>query len=186
MKACGEGGDRLRLTVAAMASSKNEFTNVTTLRGEALGEPGKRTFRIVVDSGSSSAVLWLEKEQLFQLALAIQQLLATLRDEQVGSATPPVELEAPGLTRLDFQVSKLVLGHDSSRGLFILDAHEPDEEEVATVRVWASSEQVTEFAEEAVRVCASGRPLCPLCARPIDPTGHQCPRANGHFRSADL
>ena len=169
-----------------MASSKNEFTNVTRLRGEALGEPGKRTFRIVVDSGSSSAILWLEKEQLFQLALAIQQLLATLREEQSVSANPPVELEAPGLTRLDFQVSKLVLGHDSNRGLFILDVHDPDDEQVAAVRVWASGEQVTQFAEEAVRVCAAGRPLCPLCARPIDPTGHQCPRVNGHLKTSDL
>ena len=61
-----------------MAQAKNEFTSVSGLRAESVGEPGKRTFRIVVDSASSSASIWLEKEQLFQLALAIQQMTAPL------------------------------------------------------------------------------------------------------------
>ena len=52
-----------------MAGAKNEFTNLTRLTPEAIGEPGKRTFRVMADSGSSSATIWLEKEQLFQLAL---------------------------------------------------------------------------------------------------------------------
>ena len=61
-----------------MAIPKAEFTKVTGLRAEALGEPGQRTFRILVDSDSSSATMWLEKEQLFQLALAIGHLQASL------------------------------------------------------------------------------------------------------------
>ena len=39
---------------------------------------------------------------------------------------------------------------------------------------------VAAFAEEALRVCAAGRPLCPLCGGPMDPNGHPCPRTNGH------
>ena len=171
-----------------MANAKIEFTNVTSLRPEALGEPGKRTFRVLVDSGSSSATIWLEKEQLFQLALTIPQLLATLPEEHEAPATLPSEQEAPGLTRLDFKVSKVVLGHDGSVRLFIIDAHdlEDEDEEIPTVRVWANREQIREFAEAALRVCAAGRPICPLCGRPLDPTGHQCPRVNGHVRASDL
>ena len=176
------------MTVRIMAEAKHEFTNVTRLQSEAVGEPGNRTFRILVDSGSSSAVLWLEKEQLFQLALANEQLLATLPEGQSGSETAPGENEAPGLTKLEFKVSKLVLGHDGDTGLFIIDAHDVEDEEdaLATMRLWASRGQIKEFAEEAIRVCAAGRPLCPLCGRPIDPTGHQCPRLNGHASDIEL
>ena len=176
------------MTVRIMAEAKNEFTNVTNLRPEAVGEPGNRTFRILADSGSSSAVLWLEKEQLFQLALANEQLLATLAEGQGGSRTLPVDQEAPGLTKLEFKVSKLVLGHNGDTGLFIIDAYDVEDEDdaLATVRLWASSGQIKEFAEEALRVCAAGRPLCPLCGRPMDRTGHQCPRLNGHAKDLEL
>ena len=168
-----------------MSRPKNEFTNVTDIRTEALGEPGQRTFRLLVDSGASSAIIWLEKEQLFQLALAVQQLLATLGEEQAPTGGPPEDRET--LTHLDFKADRLALGYDSGRRLFIIDAHdeEEEEEEPATVRVWAGRKQITELSEEAFRVCAAGRPLCPLCGGPIDPTGHLCPRVNGHVKIRD-
>ena len=165
-----------------MGPTKNEFTQVTGLRAEALGEPGKRTFRVLVDGTASSATLWLEKEQLLQLAMAIQRLMATVSGDQDGPTTQ-LEGESPMPSNLDFKVFKLVLGHDAGRGFFV-DAHgeEDAEEETSTVRVWASNAQAREFSKEALRVCASGRPLCPLCGGPIDPTGHSCPRVNGHTR----
>ena len=171
-----------------MPNGKIEFTNVASLRAEAQGEPGDRTFRIIVDSGASSAIIWLEKEQLFQLSLAVHQLLATLPHEESASGTPPGDREAPPPAHLDFKANKLALGHDSSTGLFLIDAHDPEDEdeEQATVRVWANRDQVKEFSEEALRVCAAGRPLCQLCGGPIDPTGHDCPRLNGHVKVRDL
>lgn len=167
-----------------MVQARNEFTNVTTLRSEAIGEPGSRTFRVLVDSESSSAIIWLEKEQLFQLALAVQQLLIAVGEEEPASSRPPSDREAPGLTKLDFKAVRLVLGHDEERSLFLIDAHdqEDEDEEQATVRVWADRERVKGFAEEALRLCAAGRPLCPLCGRPMDATGHLCARRNGHAR----
>ena len=169
-----------------MGAFKNEFTNLTSLRAEAIGEPGERTFRILVDSGGSSAVMWLEKEQLFQLALAIQQLLTTVRDEEVSPGTPSSDLETS--TQLDFKVSKLSMGYDSAKGMFVIDAHEDVEgdEDAATVRAWANRAQVKEFASGALTVCAAGRPLCPLCAGPIDAGAHRCPRVNGHVKAGNL
>ena len=170
-----------------MSQAKVHFTNVTSLRPEALGEPGHRTFRVLVDSGSSSAMIWLEKEQLVQLALAIHQLLVMLSEEQEASGAAPSDQEAPGLTRLDFKADKIVLGHDGRSGLFVIDAlQEGEEEESAAVRVWADRDLVRGLAEEALRVCAAGRPLCPLCGRPLDPTGHLCSRLNGHAQPAGL
>ena len=108
--------------------------------------------------------------------------MANLDEERGTSGTPPVELEAPGLTRLDFKVNKLALGFDESKGLFVLDAHESEDtaDTDATVRIWAGRQHLDDFAQEAIEVCASGRPLCPLCGRPVDPDGHQCARLNGH------
>ena len=169
-----------------MARAKNEFTSVSGLRAESVGEPGKRTFRIVVDSASSSASIWLDKEQLFQLAMAIQQMVATLPKDRGPEGEPPSDREADALTRLEFKVAKLVLGHDSRRGLFVIDAHDPEDGDSAMVRVWTSVDQATEFSRQALSVCASGRPLCPLCGRPIDSSGHRCARVNGHVTLSDI
>ena len=166
----------------------NEFSSVTEVRPEAIGEPGQRTFRVQVDSGSNSAVIWLEKEQLLQLAMAIQQLLVAIPEQRDAPGDAPTGRETPGLTHLDFKAGKLALGHDSGSGLFMIDSHdiESDEEDPATVRFWLSRAQVETFAEETLRVCAAGRPICPLCGGPIDPTGHMCPRANGHGRRSEI
>ena len=166
---------------------KNEMTNVTGLVPEAMGEPGQRTFRMLVDGGESSAIIWLEKEQLLQLALAMHQLLASTSEEEAAEEPVP---DSPGSPRihLDFKVSRLALGHDGRTGLFIIDANDPDDEDEdnATVRVWAKKEQVKEFSDEALKVCAAGRPLCPLCGGSIDPEGHLCAKVNGHVKANSL
>ena len=170
-----------------MAEPKNEIPIVTSLVAEALGEPGQRTFRVLVDGGGSSAIIWLEKEQLFQLALGIHQLLTSTSEEE---ETPPTASDEPGPVpaKLDFKAGRLALGHDGNTGLFMIDAHdlEDEDEEAATVRVWASKEQVKEFSDEAMRACAAGRPLCPLCGGPLDPDGHPCARVNGHVKADSL
>lgn len=170
-----------------MIEPKNEIPVVTSLVADTLGEPGQRTFRILVDGEGSSAIIWLEKEQLFQLALAIHQLLAGTSEEDETQATAPdASGAAPAV--LDFKAGRLALGHDGKTGLFMIDAHdvEDEDEETATVRVWASKEQVEEFSNEAMKVCAAGRPLCPLCGGPLDPDGHSCARVNGHVKADSL
>ena len=165
-----------------MSDAKAEFTNVNSLKAEALGEPGQRTFRILVDSESSSAVLWLEKEQLFQLAVAITQLSAIVPDKEPARSLELDAREVAPATFLEFKLGKLALGHDGRIGMFIIDAHdvEGDDEAPPTVRVYSGGQQMAAFAQQALQVCAAGRPLCPLCGAPIDQDGHRCPRTNGH------
>lgn len=167
-----------------MADAKLEFTDINRLDPEAIGNPGQRTFRIVADSRSSSAELWIEKEHLFELAMGIQKLMAQLPEREEGEGEISDEREAPGLTSLSFKIGKLALGHDGASGMFLIDAYDlPDaDSEAATVRLWATRAQLEDFAEEALRVCAAGRPICPLCSAPINPDGHICPRANGHAK----
>lgn len=168
-----------------MPDPKYEFTTVSRLDAEARGQPGKRTFRILVDSGSSTAIIWLEKDQLLQLALAVHQLAATTEESEDSlPGEPPTENEAPPRTRLEFKAGRIVLRHDGARSLFLVDAHdeEADERAAAVIRFWGPRALMESFAGEALKVCASGRPLCPLCGGPIDPEGHKCPRTNGHFQ----
>ncbi len=162
-----------------MPSPEYQFTEISRLEPESIGEPGKRTFRLLADSGTSSAILWLEKEQLFQLAIAAQQICDELPSSMSSTSTDsPTEFEAPELTNLEFQIYKLAMGHDQASSMFIIDAYDSETSE-PTVRLWASRTQIENFLSEALRVVASGRPLCPLCSNPINIDGHQCPRSNG-------
>jgi uncharacterized repeat protein (TIGR03847 family) len=56
------------------------------------------------------------------------------------------------------------------------------EEGPPALRVLLTAEMARAFIQRAQRVVAAGRPPCPLCALPLDPEGHICPRQNGHRR----
>jgi uncharacterized repeat protein (TIGR03847 family) len=47
-------------------------------------------------------------------------------------------------------------------------------------RISITKEQAAAFAIRATRLVEAGRPPCPLCGLPLDPSGHDCPRTNGH------
>lgn len=163
-------------------AARYEFTSVSRLGAEAFGEPGNRTFRIYVDGDDGEASIWIEKEHLFQLALAIQQMMASApEDDAAPDPPPPTEFAGAGFESVEFRVVKLALGHDPRRAMFVIDAHdEEDVNDFATLRAWTDRRQLERFSEEALRVCAAGRPLCPLCGRAMDAGGHMCPRVNGH------
>jgi len=163
--------------------AKYQFGAVRRLQAEAIGEPGHRVFRILLESGAASACLWLEKEQLHQLALYIHEIIASLSS---GAQSRPEEVPEPEwtgeATTVELKVGKLALGHDSSSNCFFILVHESEEGEEgpAALRFWATLTQVKELADEAIKVCAAGRPRCFLCGQPINPDGHMCPRSNGH------
>ena len=48
------------------------------------------------------------------------------------------------------------------------------------VRVQLEPRAALEFASSAVAAVQAGRPPCPQCGAPLDPTGHFCPRRNGY------
>ena len=48
------------------------------------------------------------------------------------------------------------------------------------VRVQLEPEAALAFATGAVATVQAGRPPCPLCGAPLDPTGHFCTRRNGY------
>ena len=169
-----------------MAGPLNEFTQVSKFLPETFGEPGMRTFRFSVDSGSSNAKVWLEKEQLSELCLAMVQLSKETIENASALNNPPTHLEVVELTSLEFKATRLAFGHNPNTGMFIVDAHDPeDDDDEPSIRVWLSRDMITEFADTGLEIVASGRPVCPLCSRPMNTDGHSCPRQNGHSKNPE-
>ena len=170
-----------------MADAKYDFGLVDAVKAEALGEPGQRRFRLLLEGPGGSASLWLEKNQLFQLSVGIQRMLASLslQESSERHLQPGPGPSGQENTSMEFNVGNLSLGHDPEKDLFLIEAHniEDHQEEEALLRFWISRPQLEGLADEAQTVCAAGRPLCPLCSAPMGPEAHICPRSNGHHSS---
>lgn len=165
-----------------MPSTKNDLGRAITLTADAVGEPGSRRFRLLVEAQHGGACLWLEKEQLFQLAIAIQQLLSTMDATATGEPTsaPPKSGDAYH----EFQVGRLMISEEVRGPILNLLAKDQEDEDSAeaTVGTLVDIDQLKALSERALAVCAAGRPRCPLCGTPMGPEGHQCVRTNGYHR----
>ncbi len=158
---------------------------------DALGVPGQRRFRLLVEAQGGSACLWLEKDQLLQLGIAIKRLLAEMSPPapSSGRGGPPSAVSAPSRSPWEMRITSLSLGQDRARSLFMLAAEgvDADGNERPGLRFWVASHQLDTLADEAFRVCAAGRPLCPLCGASINQgEAHVCVRRNGHHDSVEF
>ena len=59
------------------------------------------------------------------------------------------------------------------------------EEEGYLARLYLTAAQARAMAARGSAAVERGRPPCPLCGGPLDPSGHVCPRLNGHGRHDD-
>jgi len=166
---------------------------VDTVVAESQGRPGERTFKVTAAGRRGRAIVWLEKEQLFQVALAIRQFVAaTERPGDPDRYTPEYQAPASGI-ELEFKAVEMSLRHDRSTDVFTVEAasveseataesESDDEEEPIAVQFSFSRPSGVKLSEQALEVCAAGRPRCPLCGGPVDPGGHVCPKSNGHHK----
>jgi uncharacterized repeat protein (TIGR03847 family) len=172
-----------------MADAQHEFGLATRLDADALGEPGKRTFRLLVRSGSASALVWIEKQELMALAVAMEQVLEQVAPGEVTAAemaprSVPVQ-DFPLNPTLEFRVGQLQLGHDGSNEQFQLVASDIEEleqgKETPTLSVRMPYRMASALCQQISALASSGRPLCPLCGQPMGPEPHSCPLSNGHI-----
>jgi uncharacterized repeat protein (TIGR03847 family) len=156
------------------------------VKADAIGEPGQRTFRVRIVSGSGSATLWLEKEQLQALGMAIDQLLAQLRSNKIGRSEPPSTPsesgDFPQSSDTELRVGRLGLGYAEEKDKLNLLTQDPEAEvdgpPTLTCRV--SRGKMRTLSSEIGAVVSAGRPRCPLCNAAITPgTPHACPGSNG-------
>ena len=174
---------------------------VEILGAEAIGQPGQRRFRLFALAGARSLLLWMEKEQMNTLALALDRVMAQISEgnilRTVAQAAPlpqPESLPAnfPRRPTAEFQVGQIRIGYDERHNLLALIASpieillEPGQEPRAVIREEESvsflftvrqSQQLTQAITSLV---TSGRPVCPLCNTPLDGGPHACIRQNGH------
>ncbi len=169
-----------------------------------VGEPGDRTFYLQAVDDAKVISVQLEKEQVAVLAERLSALLDEVA-RRLGTDAP-ADYEESGVdaeplrtpVEQEFRVGTMGLGWDiESRAIVVellaVTEHELDESVVLddteegpdAVRVFLSLTQARAFTARAERVISAGRKPCPLCAEPLGPKGHICPRQNGYRRQVE-
>lgn len=177
-----------------MAHFVHDLNPVQQIVADAVGEPGKRTFFLQARAGSNVVSVVLEKQEVNSLALSVLQLLEELENQYPD--LPPatargLTLRAEPPVEPSFRVGELSIGYDEDEDTIWLVARalvlneqgtvvDPEDDAVPAVRFVATRALMRAMSEHALEVVAQGRPVCPLCGRPIDRTGHFCPRSDGH------
>jgi uncharacterized repeat protein (TIGR03847 family) len=168
-----------------------------------VGEPGDRAFYLQAVEDARTVSVLLEKQQVTVLAERISALLTEISRRfgaEVGDETPEDTLDTDPLAvplEEEFRVGTMGLGWDADSRSIVVELLAFTEEEIDesvvlddteegpdALRVFLSPVQAKAFATRAERVISAGRPPCPLCAEPLDPNGHICPRQNGYHRRA--
>ncbi|MGI8587927.1 MAG: DUF3090 family protein [Chloroflexia bacterium] len=167
-----------------MPPEETDLGPILGFEAESVGVPGQRTFRVNIHSPQGAARLWLEKEQLQQLAIAIEEFLMELPNQRRHLPGMGGSLPFPSRPTVEFTIGRLALGFDQDEDLVSLVVREigedPEEEGDRTVRCQASREMMEDFSRQALEVVSAGRPRCPLCNTPLTGPTHWCPRSNGH------
>ena len=151
-------------------------------------------FFLQARKGDQVVTLKMEKVQVAALAAWIAKTLEDL--PALGHLPEDDELEPEDFVEpawavgslggsYDIDIDRIVLvaAEDRRRGRRGRDDGGADEallRQGATARFLATREQMAALAIRATRLVEAGRPPCPLCGYPLDPSGHQCPRTNGH------
>lgn len=161
-----------------------------------VGPPGQRAFFLQAVRPGSRTTMSVEKFQVALLADRIEDLL-----DATGTRTtqPPAPDNDPLETPFDddFRIVAMSVEWDTERELVHLRCHDRDPDdadadqdaraaglppEIQTVDVVIQPGTAQEFARRCKALVSAGRPPCPFCGGPLDPTGHICPRANGYRR----
>jgi uncharacterized repeat protein (TIGR03847 family) len=154
-----------------------------------LGEVGHRLFLFYCRQGLVETTVKVEKQQMAVLASYLGRIVKELG--RPGHL--PEDLEFYGTEEFEWVVGTIGVSYDEELDRIVVvleemgagadEDEEMDDDEADgghVLRVALSREQAAAFAIHATRLVEAGRPPCPLCALPLDPAGHDCPRTNGH------
>ncbi len=172
-----------------MEDDRLDLGLVDTIDATDVGEPGQRTFKITVAGPRGEAVVWMEKEQMFQIGLSIKQFIS-LEDPPSSPATHEPEYPAPPTpARAEFKASEMSIRYDPRSDIFTIEATDPEseseddnEEPATTLQFSFARDAGARLSDAALEAVSKGRPRCELCGGPKDPGGHVCPKTNGHHK----
>lgn len=168
----------------------------------SVGPPGQRTFFLQVSDATRRTTVSLEKEQVRLLGISLAEMVDEVAaeegsEEQARRYVDNAPLDAPFDD--DFRVQRLSVAWEEARGRVVIEAFDrPDVEDLLeldptadypwtgrspqAVSIVLDPARARAFAKRCTASLAGGRPSCPFCGQPLDPSGHICPRANGHRR----
>jgi len=179
-----------------------ELDDVDGLGAGAVGEPGRRAFYLQARTEHTQLTVLVEKEQVALLAAEAVAFLDRIADDypELPALLTPMAAQLQEPTVPLFRARLIGLGFDPERELVLLELREraegdaddadapvadapvadagTDDEEGYVARIYATRAQVRAMAARGVEAVAGGRPPCPLCELPMDPSGHRCPRWN--------
>jgi uncharacterized repeat protein (TIGR03847 family) len=143
-----------------------------------VGPVGQRLFLLQCRQGDLLLTLKIEKQQVSVLADYLAQIV---RDQQrPGHLPDELPLEEPTEPAWAVGTVGVTFDEGEDRVIIVIEEAVPEDETGAIARLSVSREQAAAFAITATKLVESGRPPCPLCGSPLDPSGHECPRTNGH------
>ncbi len=155
-----------------------DLGDVGTFTVGTQGAVGRRVFLLQCRNADAQLTLKAEKQQVSVLAEYLGRLLTDLEIPDDIADAP--ELREPSDPQ--WVVGTLGVTYDEAIDRIVLVAEElvAEGEEGDMARFTITREQAAAFAVRATSLVEAGRPPCPLCGGPVDPSGHQCPRTNGH------
>ncbi|MDM8518804.1 DUF3090 family protein [Anaerolineales bacterium HSG6] len=173
-----------------MAGEVLDFNPVTRITIGTIGPPGQRIFLLQAEKSLTNGItLKIEKEQARVLAASLIEFLDDLEEkypQKFDKFNRPLssDLMLREPMEPDFAVGQIGLGYDEENDMVVLVVQEiqldEDDDNPVTARFWATRGQMSALSEHTLVVVKQGRPLCPLCKTPKNPTGQFCPRSNGH------
>jgi len=174
-----------------MSAEIIELDDIDGLGAGAVGEPGQRAFYIQARTEQTQLTVLVEKEQVALLAAEAVAFLDKIADDypELPFDIPSTQSVLREPTVPLFRARLIGLGFDPERELVLLELREraDDDEEAVEIdedddgyvaRIYATRAQVRAMAARGIEAVAGGRPPCPLCDQPMDPSGHRCPRWN--------
>ena len=171
--ALAERIDQLLDELLARGDSRTPVPAVAPLAlddSEPLEQPLVEEFRV-----GTMTLSWDESDE----TVVVEVFPIDLDDDGEDEDEEDLEELREGMEALDEGSIPAGLADDLAEAL--ADAlSEESHDEMLLVRMPAA--QARAFALRAKRVVEAGRPSCPFCGNPIDPSGHLCIRANGFRR----
>lgn len=175
-----------------IADELNEFdlSPVTHLTADAIGKPGERTFFLQARKNERIVTLLIEKVQLQGIMDGVDEFFKMISKHHPGLASvagsyidTEMHLQAP--VKPSFRIGDIGVTFDADRDMVCLvlrelDLENPEQKGERIARWWCTRDQWLALARWSREVINRGRPICPQCLQPMDPSGHFCPKKNGH------
>lgn len=173
-----------------MALIDLDLKPVDRLTVDAIGQPGERVFYIQGSKDTQVVTILMEKIQVQTVCVGVEQFLSEIlekypailpHDEEYDETVMHIQSPIDPL----FRAGEIGLAYDTDEDMAIvlvkeILAEQESGDDLNEVRFWCSRSQLAALSRWGIEIASRGRPICPQCGEPMDPSNHLCPKKNGH------